>query len=46
MAEKDIHDRIVGMGLIPITESPAALETRIVAEQAKWKAVIEKMAVK
>ena len=46
MAEKDIRDRIIGMGLIPITESPAALEARVVAEQEKWKAVIEKMAVK
>jgi tripartite-type tricarboxylate transporter receptor subunit TctC len=46
IAEKDIRDRIIGMGLIPITESPAALETRIAAERAKWKVVIEKMAVK
>jgi len=45
IAEKDIRERIVGMGLIPISETPAALEARIVAEQAKWKPVAEKLAL-
>jgi tripartite-type tricarboxylate transporter receptor subunit TctC len=44
MAEPAVHDRIVELGLIPISETPAALETRIVEEQGKWKKVIETMA--
>ena len=46
VSEKSTRDRIIEMGLIPITESPAELEARIVAEQKKWAAVIEKMAIK
>ena len=38
-----VHNRIVELGLIPITETPAALEIRISEEQKKWKKVIEAM---
>jgi len=44
MAEPAVHDRIVELGLIPISETPAALEKRISEEQSKWKKVIEAMA--
>jgi len=43
MAEPQVHDRIVELGLIPITETPAALENRISEEQKKWKQVIDNM---
>jgi hypothetical protein len=32
------------MAIMPITESPAELASRIAQEQEKWKRVIERMA--
>jgi tripartite-type tricarboxylate transporter receptor subunit TctC len=46
MTDPAVRDRIVELGLIPITESPAALEQRISNESEKWKKVIEQMPVK
>jgi len=46
MAEADVRDRLVELGLVPITESIADLEKRISAESEKWKTVIEQMSVK
>jgi tripartite-type tricarboxylate transporter receptor subunit TctC len=46
MAEADVRDRLVELGLIPITESPADLEKRVSEEAQKWKKVIEQMPVK
>jgi tripartite-type tricarboxylate transporter receptor subunit TctC len=46
MAEADVRDRLVELGLVQITESPADLEKRISAESEKWKKVIEQMPVK
>ncbi len=46
MAEPAVHDRIVELGLIPMSETPAALEARISEEQKKWKKVIEAMGTK
>jgi len=46
MAEPQVHDRIVELGLIPIAETPAALENRISEEQKKWKKVIDQMPTK
>jgi tripartite-type tricarboxylate transporter receptor subunit TctC len=46
MAEGDVRDRLVELGLIPITESPADLEKRVSEEAQKWKKVIEQMPVK
>jgi tripartite-type tricarboxylate transporter receptor subunit TctC len=46
MTDPAVRDRIVELGLIPITESPAALEKRISDESEKWKKVIEQMPVK
>ena len=43
MAETDVRDRIVELGLVLITESSADLEKRISEESEKWKKVIEKM---
>jgi tripartite-type tricarboxylate transporter receptor subunit TctC len=39
----DIAKRMEVAGFTPIIESPQALEKRIASEQAKWKAVIEKI---
>ena len=44
MAEPAVHDRIVALGLVPISETSAALEQRISQEQSKWKKVIDAMA--
>jgi len=46
MAEAEVRDRLVELGLVPITESIADLEKRISAESEKWKTVIEQMSVK
>jgi tripartite-type tricarboxylate transporter receptor subunit TctC len=46
MTDPAVRDRIVELGLIPITESPAALEQRISNESEKWKKVIEQMPAK
>jgi tripartite-type tricarboxylate transporter receptor subunit TctC len=46
MTDPAVRDRIVELGLIPITESPAALEKRISNESEKWKKVIEQMPAK
>jgi tripartite-type tricarboxylate transporter receptor subunit TctC len=46
MTDPAVRDRIVELGLIPITESPTALEKRISDESEKWKKVIEQMPVK
>jgi len=43
MAEPEVRNRIVELGLVPISESPADLERRIVAESEKWRKVIEQM---
>jgi tripartite-type tricarboxylate transporter receptor subunit TctC len=43
MAEADVRDRLVELGLIPISESPADLEKRISEESEKWRKVIEQM---
>jgi len=43
MAEPEVRKRIVELGLVPISESPADLERRIVAESEKWRKVIEQM---
>ena len=46
MAEAEVRDHLVELGLVPITESIADLEKRISAESEKWKTVIEQMSVK
>jgi len=46
MAEPQVHDRIIKLGLIPISETPLALENRISEEQKKWKKVIDQMPTK
>jgi len=46
MAEPAVHERIVALGLIPVSETPADLEKRISEEQTKWKKVIEAMTTK
>ena len=46
MAEAEVRDRLVELGLVPITESTADLEKRISEESEKWKKVIEQMPVK
>ena len=46
VAEADVRDRLVELGLVPITESSADLEKRISRESEKWKKVIEQMPVK
>ena len=46
MADPAVRDRIVELGLIPISESPAALEKRISEESERWKRVIEQMPAK
>jgi tripartite-type tricarboxylate transporter receptor subunit TctC len=43
MAEPEVRTRIVELGLVPISESSADLEKRIVAESEKWRKVIEQM---
>jgi tripartite-type tricarboxylate transporter receptor subunit TctC len=43
MNRDDISKRMLEMGVQSATESQAALASRIVAEQTKWRAVIEKM---
>ena len=45
-AEADVRDRLVELGLVPITESTADLEKRISEESEKWRKVIEQMPVK
>jgi len=46
MADSEMRARIIGLGLIPISETAAMLERRIVEEAQKWKKVIEQMGSK
>jgi tripartite-type tricarboxylate transporter receptor subunit TctC len=46
MAEPEVRNRIVELGLVPISESSADLERRIAAESEKWRKVIEQMPAK
>ena len=37
----EVHDRFVGMGILPVVETPEQLAARIKRESEKWKRVIE-----
>jgi hypothetical protein len=41
-----VRNRIVELGLVPISESSADLEKRIIAESEKWRKVIDQMPAK